>query len=222
MADQKRDEGAVEALRSYAALAQAEFSRHHEAREEALRLSREIVRGSANSIRASHRGELKRAEELAAGVRALVRRLDDVREKHPKVFYGGFVEDALQEYVEAHATLALIRGTPLPGPCDLGVESRPYLNGLADTTGEIRRYILDGLRRDDFTRCEDLLDVMDEVYTHLVSMDYPDAVTGGLRRRTDMVRGVLERTRGDLTMALRQRRLEARLAAMEPEEQDDS
>ncbi len=222
MAEPEHGEGAVDALRSYAALAQSEFAKHHGAREEALRLSREIVRGSANSIRASHRGELERAEELVAGVRVLVRRLDDVREDHPKVFYGGFVEDALQEYVEANATLALIRGTPLPGPSDLGVESRPYLNGLADTTGEIRRYILDGLRRDDFTRCEELLDVMDEVYTHLVSMDYPDAVTGGLRRRTDMVRGVLERTRGDLTMALRQRRLEARLAGIEAEEQGDS
>ena len=177
MADQKRDEGAVEALRSYAALAQSEFSKHHEAREQALRLSREIIRGSANSIRASHRGELKRAEELATEVGVLVRRLDAVRDIHPKVFYGGFVEDALQEYVEAHATLALVRGASLPSPGDLGVESRPYLNGLADTTGEIRRYILDGLRRDDFSRCEELLDVMDEVYTHLVSMDFPDAVT---------------------------------------------
>ena len=110
----------------------------------------------------------------------------------------------------------------MPGPSDLGVESRPYLNGLADTTGEIRRYILDGLRRDDFSRCEELLDVMDEVYTHLVSMDFPDAVTGGLRRRTDMVRGVLERTRGDLTLALRQRRLEARLAAMDVGDRGDS
>ena len=222
MADTKRSEGAVDALRSYAALAQSEFSKHHEAREEALRLSREIIRASANSIRASHRGELERAEELATEVGERVRRLDGVRVSHPKVFYGGFVEDALQEYVEAHATLALISGTPLPGPGDLGVESRPYVNGLADTTGELRRYILDGLRRDDFTRCEELLDVMDEVYTHLVSMDYPDAVTGGLRRRTDMVRGVLERTRGDLTMALRQRRLEARLAGMEADGQDDS
>ena len=222
MADSKRVDGTVDALRSYAALAQGEFARHHGAREEALRLSREIIRGSANSIRASHRAEWERAEELAAGVRSLVRRLDAVREDHPKVFYGGFVEDALQEYVEAYATLALIRGAPLPGPADLGVESRPYLNGLADTTGEIRRHILDGLRRDDFARCEELLDVMDEVYTHLVSMDYPDAVTGGLRRRTDMVRGVLERTRGDLTMALRQRRLETRLAAIERDERDDS
>ena len=215
MADPKPDSSTVDALRSYAALAQDEFSRHHAAREEALRTSREIIRGSANSIRASHRGELERAEELASEVGRLVRQLDSVRNDYPKVFYGGFVEDALQEYVEAHATLALVRGAPLPGPGDLGVESRPYLNGLADTTGEIRRYILDGLRRDDFSRCEELLDVMDEVYTHLVSMDFPDAVTGGLRRRTDMVRGVLERTRGDLTMALRQRRLEARLTAME-------
>jgi translin len=222
LAGTNRDTGSLDALRSYAALAQNEFSLHHAAREEALRMSREIIRGSANSIRASHRGELERAEELAAEVGKLVRRLDPVRSDHPKVYYGGFVEDALQEYVEAHATLALVRDAPLPGPRDLGVEVRPYLNGLADTTGEIRRFILDGLRRDDFSRCEELLDVMDEVYTHLVSMDFPDAVTGGLRRRTDMVRGVLERTRGDLTIALRQRRLEQMLSAMDMGGQNDS
>ena len=89
---------------------------------------------------------------------------------------------------------------------------RPYLGGLADTVGELRRYILDRLRRDDFTRCEQTLEAMDEIYTILVTMDFPDAVTRGLRRSTDMVRGILERTRGDLTVALRQQRLEALLS----------
>ena len=207
----------MEKLRIYAAFAQDEFSRRHEAREVALRLSREIVRGSANSIRATHRGEIDRANELLGSVVERVRQLDSVRLHQPKVFHGGYVDDALQEYVEAYATLELIQGKPLSGPEDLGVEAGPYLKGLADTVGEIRRYILDSLRIDDFGRCEELLDVMDEVYTHLVSMDYPEGVTGGLRRRTDMVRGVLERTRGDLTLALRQRRLEERLAALENE-----
>ena len=122
------------------------------------------------------------------------------------------MEDALKEYAEASITLSFVEGTPVPEPSDLGVGAAAYLNGLAEAVGELRRFILDQLRRDRFERCDELLAVMDEVYTILVTMDFPDAVTRGLRRTTDMVRGVLERTRGDLTLALRQRRLEQRLA----------
>ena len=135
-----------------------------------------------------------------------------LRKQQPRVYYGGYIEDALKEYTEAAVTLALIEGRPMPTAGELGLGAAPYLGGLADTVGELRRFILDALRTDDFSRCEELLDVMDEIYTVLVTMDYPDAVTRGLRRSTDMVRGILERTRGDLTVALRQRRLEERLA----------
>jgi len=130
----------------------------------------------------------------------------------PRVFYAGFVEDALKEYAEARATLAFAEGSELPSPEDIGVEAGPYLNGLAEAAGELRRFILDSLRKDDFSRCEELLDTMDEIYTILVSMDFPEGVTNGLRRTTDQTRGILERTRGDLTMALRQQRLESKLA----------
>jgi translin len=191
------------------------FSRTHGAREKALRLSREIIRSSANSIRATHRGEFTEAREMIATVTGLSDQFKEVLDEHPVVYYAGFVEDALKEYVEANAVLAFAEGTHLPTPEELDVGPAPYLGGLADAVGELRRFILDSLRRDDFSRCEELLDIMDEVYTILVVMDFPDAVTRGLRRNTDMVRGVLERTRGDLTVALRQRRLEEKLASLE-------
>ena len=201
-------------LRLAADEAQASFSETHEARERALRISREIVRNSANSIRATHRGEIDHARQLLNKVTDLVQEIGNSLESHPSVYYAGFVEDAQKEYVEATATLAFAEGTRLAGPDELKVGPAPYLNGLAEAVGELRRFILDSLRRDDFSRCEELLDMMDEVYTILVSMDFPEAVTRGLRRNTDMVRGVLERTRGDLTVALRQRRLEQKLAAL--------
>ena len=91
----------------------------------------------------------------------------------------------------------------------------PYLNGMAEAIGELRRYILDSLRRNDVGRCEEFMDVMDDIYGVLVTVDFPEAVTGGLRRTTDAMRGVLERTRGDLTMALRQRDLVQQLATLE-------
>ena len=194
-------------------MVQTGFTETHAAREEALRTSREVVRNSANSIRATHRGEYHQARELLDTVSGLLRQLEGVRSHHPRVYYAGFVEDAQKEFVEAHATLAFAQSIRLPGPADLDVGAAPYLNGLAEAVGEMRRFILDSLRRGDLSGCEEILDMMDEVYTVLVSMDFPEAVTRGLRRRTDATRGILERTRGDLTLALRQQRLEEKLAA---------
>ncbi len=187
----------------------------HTLREGALRLSREITRNSANSIRATHRGEFEQATALIENVASLVREIESQLAGHPEVLHAGYVEDALKEYTESRATYAFVQGQPLPTPEELGVGAASYLNGLAEAASEMRRYILDSLRRDDFSRCEELLAVMDEVYTVLTSMDFPDAVTRGLRRNTDMLRGVLERTRGDLTVALRQRRLEQELASFQ-------
>ena len=188
-----------------------EFAAMHADRERALRLAREIVRNSANSIRATHRAEFESASDLLGMAAGLAREAIDLRDRQPRVYYGGYVEDALKEYAEAAISLAIVERRPIPTASDLGIGAAPYLGGLADAAGELRRFILDALRTDEFSRCEEILDVMDEIYTVLVTMDYPDAVTRGLRRSTDMVRGVLERTRGDLTIALRQKRLEERL-----------
>ena len=202
-------------IRHVADQARAGFAETHEAREKALRLSREIIRNSANSIRATHRAEYDQAQELLSKLTELVAEMDTVLKDHRSVYYAGYVEDAHKEYVEAHATLAFVQQSPLPTPEDLGVGPAPYLNGLAEAVGELRRSILDALRREDLSHCETLLEIMGEVYSILVSMDFPEAVTRGLRRSTDMARGILERTRGDLTVALRQDRLEKRLAELQ-------
>ena len=200
-----------QALRRIAEQSRASFADTHEAREHALRLSREIIRNSANSIRATHRADYEDARELIARLTDLVQEMNSSLEDHRSVYYAGYVEDAQKEYVEAIATLAFVEQTPLPDPVELGVGPAPYLNGLAEAVGELRRSILDSLRRNDLSRCEGLLEMMDEVYSILMSMDFPEAVTRGLRRSTDMARGVLERTRGDLTVAFPQGRLERRL-----------
>jgi len=199
-------------LRESADTARQSLADTDTARERALRLSREMIRHCADSIRAIHRGEFDAARELIGSAAALVRESRALLNEHPEVYYTGYMQDALKEFVEANAVLAFIQDRPLPNPEELQVGAAPYLGGLADTVGELRRYILDRLRRDDFSRCEETLAVMDEIYTILVTMDFPDAVTRGLRRSTDMVRGILERTRGDLTLALRQQRLEAMLS----------
>ena len=186
----------------------------HTAREQAITTSRQIIRFSANSIRATHRAEYDQARELIAQAAELRAKLEERRHAHPSVYYGGYVEDALKEFVEAHATLAIAEGSHLPTMDELDVGAAVYMNGLAETIGELRRIVLDLLRGDDFSRCETLLSIMDEIYAALVTLDYPDGVTRGLRRTTDVMRGVLERTRGDVTVALRQRRLEQQLAQL--------
>ena len=200
-------------LQEIAEAALTGFIEKHDAREQALRLSREAVRSSANSIRATHRGDFDLARELLVSTARTVQEIEERVKGQPSVYYAGFVEDGQKEYVEAAATLAFVQGTRLPTPDELGIGPAPYLNGLAEAAGELRRFILDMLRRDDISRCEEVLVLMDEVYSILTSMDFPEALTRGLRRNTDMVRGVLERTRADLTMALRQRRLESKLDA---------
>src|SRR5262249_15249004 len=183
--------------------ARVELAAKNAAREEALALSREIIRLSANSIRAIHRHELDGARELQARAREQLVRVRAALDGHPDIYWAGSAQDAQKEYAEACAPLALVQGAALPGPDDLSVGIAAYLNGLGETVGELRRHLLDYLRRGEVERCEPLLDAMDEIYGVLVTIDYPDAMTGGLRRTTDSVRGILEKTRGRLTVATR-------------------
>ena len=185
-----------------------QFREKHELRERAIKVSREVIRTSANAIRAVHRNELDNARVLIGEAAGLVQETRDLLREHPDLYFTGYTQDAQKEYAEACVVLAFIAGTELPLPGDIGVETPAYLNGLAEGASELRRYILDSLRRDDDSRSEELMRCMDDVYNVLVVMDFPDALTSGLRRTTDQLRGVLERTRGDLTMTLRQRRLE--------------
>ena len=187
----------------------------HVSREQALTISREVIRFSANAIRAVHRGEFDDARGLIQQAGQRLQETGPIRAESPEIYYAGFLSDARKEFTEANVTLAVISGGKIPYPGDLSVDATDYLNGIAEVIGELRRYILDSLRRDAVDRCEDLMDVMDEIYGILVTVDFPEAVTGGLRRSTDAMRGVLERTRGDLTMSLRQRNLEKQLAEWE-------
>ena len=189
----------------------AQFVSKNAARETALPLCREAVRLSANAIRAVHRHEFDKARQLAAKAREQLRVAKDSLRDHPDVYFAGFVHDGQKEYAEAEITLAMVEGGDLPTPDALGVEHAAYLNGMGEAIGELRRHLLDTLRSGDVEKCEQWLTAMDEMYSVMVTVDYPDAMTGGLRRTTDNVRGILERTRGDFTMSMQQRRLEQKI-----------
>ena len=180
-------------------------------REQALAVSREVVRMSANAIRAVHRADFEEARDLVQKGAARLKEAEHIREDNPLIYNAGFMNDARKEFTEANVTLAVISGGPLPGMEELGVDPSSYLNGMAEVIGELRRYILDRLRSDQVDRCQEMMELMDEIYGVLVTVDFPEAVTGGLRHTTDAMRGILERTRGDLTIALRQYSLELRI-----------
>ena len=191
------------------------FVAKNAARDAALAKSRELIRYCSLSIRATHRGEhdeavklLGRAQELATAMKADVANYADL-------YFTGYVQDALKEFAEANIVHALITNQSIPDPDAIGVDYAAYLNGLGEAAGELRRYTLDIIRHNELERSEQTLQAMDDIYSLLVTMDFPDALTGGLRRTTDMVRGVLERTRGDLTVAWRQEKLEQRLSEFE-------
>jgi translin len=198
----------LENLRRIAEDIRIELEAKNSAREQALKSSREAIRLSANAIRAVHREEFDDARQLMAETRKKIHATTEVLKDQLDIYYAGYVQDAQKEYAESELTYALVKDEALPSHQELGVECASYLNGLGEALGECRRHVLDLIRRGNIERAEDLLQIMDEAFCVLVTFDYPEAVTAGLRRTTDMVRGVLERTRGDLTMIIRQQELE--------------
>ncbi|OGO67092.1 MAG: haloacid dehalogenase [Chloroflexi bacterium RBG_19FT_COMBO_62_14] len=185
------------------------------ARDLALQHSRTLIRHCATAIRAVHRDDRPQAEQELNQAKDLRDRLRSDLEAYPDLYHAGYTQDALKEYAEARIVYALVGGEALPAPEALQVEVAPYLGGLGEAAGELRRRVLDILRHGELEEAERLLGAMDDIYGLLVTLDFPDALTGGLRRVTDMVRGVTERTRGDLTTSVQQRQLQEALQGVE-------
>lgn len=192
-----------------------EMERMNDARNQAYEQSRQLISICARAIRAIHREEWDKAESLIAEAQTATNALTDCVRPYPNLYYAGYTQDAVKEFVEARLTYALVRNRPLPTPEALAADGATWLNGLAEAATELRRRILDIIRHGHSDEAERLLDEMDQIYSLLVTFDFNDSITGGLRRRTDTVRAVLERTRGDVTTSLRQADLEGALKALE-------
>ena len=190
------------------------------ARDRALERSRTLIRHCAHAIRAVHRDEREAAREHIGQARVVAESLRHDLAPFPDLYHAGYTQDALKEFAEANIVYAITGGEQLPAPEAIGVDHAAYLNGLGEAAGELRRRCLDIIRHDHSEEAERLLAAMDDIYALLVTVDYPDAITGGLRRTTDMVRGVTERTRGDLTTSLRQQRLQEALKRYEEDRHD--
>jgi len=195
-----------------------ELSERDEAREKMLPLCRDSIRYSSGAIRAIHRQEFTEAAKQIKSARQTLTDAEKAAGKYIELTATGAVRDAQKELAEANITLALVTGKEIPRAKELGVDVAAYLNGMGEAVGEIRRYLLDGMRIGNLARGEELLGKMDDIYSVLVTMDFPDALTGGLRRTTDMVRGVMEKTRSDLTLAIRQKALEMTIGDLNKKE----
>lgn len=191
------------------------FEAADRARDLSLSKQRRIIKHCSLSIRALHRREWSEAEELMQTARDLLTEAETAVADFPEIYYSGFLQDAQKEYAEARLTQSLIRGGDLPTPKEIGVDFAPYMNGMGEAVGEMRRYTLDRIRAGNLEESERVLDVMDEIYCAMIGLDYPDAITRGLRRTTDLARACLERTRGDLTNHFDRRRVERALQYIE-------
>lgn len=198
----------TESLEQISSRLQIILEEKHGAREKALKIARDIIQMSSRSIRAMHRSEIQNAQEFCSKARAALDEIKTVLHSHPDLYYSGYVLDAQREYVEAKTVLSLLSFRPIDSPETLGVEASAYLNGIAEAASEVRRHLLDCLREGRMERAEALLSSMDDIYDVLILFDYPDAITGGLRRSTDSLRAVLERSRADLTLTITQARLQ--------------
>jgi len=184
-------------------------------REEALALSRRVVQHASHAIRAVHRREFEEAQAILQEMQPIIDEMHRRTHEQPDIYFTGYVQDAQKEYVEAHLTKAIVQNQPLPTPEELEVEDASYLNGLGEAASELRRYVLDLIRHDEMGEAERLLEAMEEVYSQLITVDFPHAITGNIRRTSDMLRGVLERTRGDVTVVMKQRELQRALERFE-------
>jgi translin len=205
----------MERLEDIAERIHKSFEERTAARDRALMHARTLTRHCANAIRAIHRDEYDHAEEHITEARLLVDAIQGNLADYPELYHAGYTQDALKEFAEANLTYALVRNGQLPSPEELGLENSTYLQGLAEAAGELRRRCLDMLLKGQSQEAERMLSAMDDIYDVLVTMDYPDAITGGLRRLTDILRSITERTRGDLTLSLRQEGLEESLRRLE-------
>ena len=188
-------------LEKISILSENYFLKIHQIREQSLKLSREIIRNSAISIRASHRSEFEQARTYLVTAEQKIESIIDICKDAPEIHHSRFIQDAQKEYVEASLTLAFLTNTSLPEIGNFSISPAAYLNGLCESVGELRRFILDQLRQKRTLDYERLLGLMDDIYTILASIDYPDAITNNLRRNTDIARSIMEKTRGDLTTA---------------------
>jgi len=189
----------LERLKSIIKAVDLYLAERDEVRERAIRLTREIIKSSGWAVTAVHKGDFNEAEEHLSVASEKSKELLFITREYPELYYSGMVYNAISEYVEAKVFIDLVRGRGLEGPDELGVQPVPYLQGLADVVGELKRLALEMVRRGDFESAWKMHAAMEAIYLELRGLDYPDALLPGLRRKTDVARRLVDETKAILT-----------------------
>ncbi|PKK85372.1 MAG: RNA-binding protein [Thermoplasmata archaeon HGW-Thermoplasmata-1] len=182
-------------------------------REQALTITREMVRDSGEAIRNIHKGLCDEAAGRLENLIRSARHVTELLKDHGDLYHAGFTETAFQELVEMACVLAILKGEPLPEPQELCVTPTSYLLGLGDVIGELRRQALDALRKGDLEQADEDLQKMEAIYDCLIKFDYPSAMVP-IRRKQDIARGLIEKTRGEVAVAAGNKKLEEKLDAL--------
>lgn len=196
----------------------ANFEAKDAVREDGLKISREVVRECRTASFALHGEDFEKANASIKAAGKALEKLEILFRGHADIYHAGFVEHAQQEYSEVSVLYSLLKEEGekrIPSPDELKVEYAAYLNGLGDLVGELRRHVLDLIRKESFERAEVFLGIMENIHAMLMDFDYPDAITRGLRRKTDVSRALIEKTRGDVVNAIGQKKLELAIRNLE-------
>jgi translin len=177
-------------------------------REVAIKSARAINRLSGSIVHLIHKGEDVRP--MMNEALDETHRLRSLLEDYPEIWESGLVEGALQELAEAAILLALVHDDELPDPDDMGITGNAYLLGMADAIGELRRFALEKLREGEVDEAKIYLEIMEEIFLVIMRFDFPDALIP-IRRKQDVARSLLEKTRGDVAVAVNSARLQMRM-----------
>jgi len=180
-------------------------------REIAIKSSRAIIRISGSVIHSIHKKEDVR--RMMGEAMDEAQRLRGLLEEHPEIWNSGLVEDAMQELSEAAIIMSIADDAPLPDPEELGVPMTAYLLGLADAIGELRRFTLESLRQGNTETATVFLEMMEDMFKVIMRFDYPDALVS-IRRKQDIARSLLEKTRGELAVAVSSKMLGDKISAL--------
>ena len=178
-------------------------------RETSLKYARTVIIHCRKAIQLIHQHKMQQAEELIKKASATLAELYDVTKDHADLSKAGYVENAAQEFVEAQCFYNILHHEALPDPDAIQTTYTAYLMGLCDVVGELRRKALDMVLAGEQKDAQQYLVIMEDIYAAILRFDYPSSLIP-IKRKQDIARNLIEKTRGELAVASCEQRIEYR------------